>query len=285
MVLLSVIFNYSLLKRIRQLTLLPLLFMACASIIFCTASISIYAIYSGCSTWDLVGRYVVPLVIALPFLIATIFTLPSIIIDNRSKTARHTQSEMRELELRARPVISTQRGVLEAIQVGLFVVLGIYFLSQGIAYLQADARNTFQGTGCISANPTDQEPIISYMRQAKIRYAWATGWLADPITFKTNNALLVTERPGRISVNSNTVLHADRPSIFFLVRSNDLHPKILHALDASHITYHIERFYSEPGIDLLLVTPLNRTVSPLDPAFGNLFHEVFGGCITHQRSQ
>ena len=118
------------------------------------------------------------------------------------------------------------------------------------------------------------------MQHAKIRYAWAAGWLADPITFKTNAALLVTERPGRILANSNTVLHVDRPSIFFLVRSDNLHPTILHALDASNITYHIERFYSEPGVDLLLVTPLNRTVSPLDPAFKQLFWDVFKGCPT-----
>ena len=80
-----------------------------------------------------------------------------------------------------------------SIQVGLLVLLAVYFLSQGVAYIQADPRNTFQGTGCISANPTDQSPIINYMQQAKIRYAWATGWLGDPITFKTNGALLVTE--------------------------------------------------------------------------------------------
>ena len=33
-------------------------------------------------------------------------------------------------------------------------------------------------------------------------------------------------------------------------------------------------------IDLLLVAPLNRTVSPLDPAFNNLFQLVFRGCVT-----
>ncbi len=280
MVLLSGMLNHPVLIRIRQLTLLPLLFMMCASIIFCTASIAIYAIYSGCSTWDLIGRYVVPLVIALPFLIATVFIIPSMIIESRKTTTAHGTDEGQEIELQTRQGILSQKGLLEAIQVGLLVVLGIYFLSQGVAYIQADARNTFQGTGCISANPTDQDAIMSYMRQAKIHYAWATGWLADPITFKTNNALLVTERPGRIPVNSNTVLHADRPSIFFLVRSNDLHSTLLNALDANHITYHIERFYSEPGVDLLLVTPLNRTVSPLDPAFRSLFQEVFRGCIT-----
>jgi len=160
------------------------------------------------------------------------------------------------------------------------VVLAIYFCLQGVAYIQTDPRYTFQGTGCISANPTDQGSIINYMQHARIRYAWATGWLGDPITFKTNGALLVTERPGRIQANSNTVLHADRPGIFFLVRHDDLHPTILKALGAKNVTYHIERFYSEPGIDLLLVTPLNRTISPLDPAFAKLFQNVFRGCLT-----
>jgi hypothetical protein len=279
-VVLSVFWRHPLLLRIRQLTLLPLLFIACASVIFCTASVAVYAIYSGCSTWDLAGRYVVPLVIALPFLIAAVFTLPAMMLDDRKKSAAQGEDEKGVIGWLTTPENSSQFEFLRAIQVGLLIVLAIYFVSQGVAYMQADARYTFQGTGCISANPTDQGPIISYMQRAKIRYAWATGWLADPITFKMNNALLVTERPGRILANSNTVLHADRPSMFFLVRSDNPHPTLLSTLDANDITYHIERFYSEPGVDLLLVTPLNRTVSPLDPAFSNLFQAVFRGCIT-----
>jgi len=279
-VLLSVFWHHPLLLRIRQLTLLPLLFMACASIIFCTASIAIYAIYSGCSSWDLVGRYVVPLVIALPFLIAAVFTIPAMMLDDRNKTAALWKNEKQGISRLATPKDSPRFPLLEAIQVGLLVVLTIYFFSQGVAYIQADPRYTFQGTGCISANPTDQSSIINYMQQAKIRYAWATGWLGDPITFKTNGALLVTELHGRIEANSNTVLHADRPGIFFLAQHNDAHPALLKALDSSNVTYHIERFYSEQGVDLLLVTPLNRTVSPLDPAFSNLFQVVFRGCLT-----
>ncbi|HEY6285506.1 MAG TPA: hypothetical protein VIX20_07580 [Ktedonobacteraceae bacterium] len=279
-VLLSVLWHHPLLLRIRQLTLLPLLFVACASIIFCTASIAIYAIYSGCSSWDLVGRYVVPLVIALPFLIAAVFTIPAMMLNERKKTAAQVKDEKQDIAQLATTTDSPRFELLEAIQIGLLVVLAIYFLSQSVAYIQADPRYTFQGTGCISANPTDQDPIIKYMQQAHIRYAWATGWLGDPITFKTNGALLVTERPGRILANSNTVLHVIRPSFFFLVRHDDLHPKILQAVDAKNVTYHIERFYSEQGIDLLLVTPLNRTVSPLDPAYSNLFQSVFRGCLT-----
>jgi hypothetical protein len=280
-VFLSVFWHHPLLLRIRQLTLLPLLFLACASIIFCTASIAIYAL-QGCNSWDLAGRYVVPLVIALPFLIAAVFTIPAMIIDERKKTAAQGQGkdERQDIAGLAIPSASPRLSLWAVIQAGLLVVLTIYFFSQGVAYVQADPRNTFQGTGCISANPTDQSAIINYMQHEKIRYAWATGWLGDPITFKTDGALVVTEQPGRILANSNTVLHADRPGIFLLVRSDNLHPKILHALDARKITYHIERFYSEPGVDLLLVTPLNRTVSPLNPAFRNLFQNVFRGCLT-----
>jgi hypothetical protein len=279
-VLLSLFWHHPLFLRIRQLTLLPLLFIACTSIIFCTSSIATYAIYSGCSSWDLVGRYIVPLVIALPFLIAAVFTIPAMMLENRKKTAATGEDEKQDISRLATPADSPRLPLLKAIQVGLLVVLTIYFFSQGVVYIQADPRYTFQGTGCISSNPTDQDSIIKYMQQAHIRYAWATGWLGDPITFKTNGALLVTERPGRILANSNTVLHADRPGFFFLVRHDDLYPTILRALDAKNVTYHIERFFSEPGIDLLLVIPLNRTVSPLDPAYSKLFQTVFRGCLT-----
>ena len=43
-------------------------------------------------------------------------------------------------------------------------------------------------------------------------------------------------------------------------------------------------FYSEPGVDLLLVTPLNRTVSPIDPACSKLFQSVFNGCLNQEHS-
>lgn len=279
-ILLSVFWPHPLLLRIRQLTFLPLLFIACASIIFCTASISVTVIHGVCSSSDPVGRYVVPLVIALPFLIATVFTIPALIAQEKKKMHAQEQENRQNISPYAPKSASTPLTLLASFQAGLLVVLAIYFCLQGAAYIQANPRYTFQGTGCISANPTDQYPIINYMQQTNIRYAWSTGWLGDPITFKTNGALLVTELHGRIQANSNTVLHADRPGIFFLARHSDLHPAIFRALDARNITYHIERFYSEPGVDLLLVIPLNRTVSPLDPAFNNLFQNAFRGCIT-----
>jgi hypothetical protein len=277
---LSVFWRHALLVRMRQLTILPLLFFICTSIIFCTASITLIAFYSSCDRSDSVGRYVVSLVIALPFFIATAFTIPAMIAQERKKTQVQEKEDIKDISPLTTKPTTTRLTLLATIQASLLVVLVLYFCLQGVAYLQANPRYTFQGADCISSNPTDQSAIINYMQHAHIRYAWATGWLGDPITFKTNGALIVTERPGRILANSNTVLHADRPSIFFLVRHNDLHPTILKAVDAKNITYHVERFYSEPGIDLLLVTPLNRTISPLDPAFNNLFRKVFRGCLT-----
>jgi hypothetical protein len=268
------------LVRMRQLTLLPLLFVACASLIFCTASIAIYAIYSGCSSWDLVGRYVVPLVIAIPFVIAAVFTLPAMFAMEKKKAQKKKQDENQNISPNTLERIPTRLTPLVAIQSGLLIILALYFVAQGAAYLQANPKYTFQGTGCISQNPTDQSAIINYMQHTHLRYAWATGWLGDPITFKTNGALLVTELHGRIQANSNTVLHANRPGIFLLVRQEKLHPTLLQVLDARKITYHVERFFADPGINLLLISPLNRTVSPLDPAFSKVFQSVFKGCLT-----
>ena len=272
---LSAFWHHPVLVYLRHLTLLPFLFLVCASIIFCMSSIAVVAFHGGCSSLDPAGRYVMPLVIALPFLLAAVFTLPALLMQEKETTTAQEREATQDASPFSAKSTTTQSPLLVAIQAGLLTLLVFYLCVQGVAYIQANPRNTFQQYGCASENPTDLDPIITYMQHAHIRYAWATGWLADPITFKTNGALLVTELPARIPANSNTVLHADRPGFFLLAKHNDLHPTILHALDTRNITYHIERFYSEPGIDSLLVTPLNRTVSPLDPAFAALFYKVF----------
>jgi hypothetical protein len=277
--LLSVLWPHPLLLRLRQLTVLPLLFCICASVIFCTASIAVDAIHSGCTSVDLVGRYVVPLVIALQFFIAAVFTLPAMFAQERKTIPLQLMEHTEDTPSLHTKLTTSHVQLIAAIQAGLLVVLLGYFCLQGVAYIKSDPRYTFQVAGCSAANPTDVDPIIHYMQQAGIRYAWATGWLGDPITFKTNSAILVTEPHGRIPTNSNIVLHADRPSILLLAHHADLHPAFLNVLDARHIEYHIQRFYAAPGIDALIVTPLNQTVSPLDPYFTALFHRVFFGCL------
>src|SRR5258708_5414913 len=70
--------------RVRQLTALPLLFMLCVSIIFCITPNSAAALGSaGCGPSDGAGRYVVPLVDALPFLIATLIVFPGLVLRER----------------------------------------------------------------------------------------------------------------------------------------------------------------------------------------------------------
>ena len=272
---LSVFWHHPLLVCLRQLTLLPFLFIICATIIFCTSSISVVAFHGGCSSLDPAGRYVMPLVIVLPFFIASIFTLPTIIMQEKETTPVQEREATQDASQFSARSTTTRSPLLTAIQAGLLVVLAYYFCFQGVAYKQADPRNTFQQYGCASENPTNLDPIITYMQQEYIRYAWANGWLGFPIMFETNSAILVPWLYHRIPGIETTVIHADRPSFFILAKHTDLHPAILHVLNANNVTYHVERFSSEPGVDALLVTPLNRTVSPLDPAFATLFNQVF----------
>ena len=244
-ILLSVFWHHPLLVRLRQLTLLPFLFIVCASIIFCMSSISVVAFHGGCSSLDPAGRYVMPLVIALPLFFAALFTLPSMIAQDRKITSdpeREATQDASQLSISS----TTHRSpILAAIQAGLLVVLLIYFCFQGLAYKQADPRNTFQQYGCASENPTDLDPIIAYMQQMHIHYAWANGWLGFPIMFKTNSTIIVPWLYHRIPGISTIVLHAERASFFILAKHTDLHPTILHGLDTNNVTYHIERFSSE----------------------------------------
>lgn len=306
---LSLFWQHAFLARIRQLIMLPLLFFLCTSIVFCTASVSVVGLVAGCGPWDTAGRYVVPLVVALPFIIAATFSIPLLIAKkSEEKPAQEQEDTGRVSQLPAGMVFSQwrrgrqgfsngssyhemkslQRRIMPGARVypswlapALLVslVLALYFIAQGFAYVHADPSYTFQGTGCVAANPTNLDPIISYMQQENIHYAWATGWFGDPITFKTDGAIIATELSGRIAADDDAVRHADRPSILLLVRHADLHPAILKPLDANGVTYRVARFYSEPGVDALVVTPLNRTVSPLDPLFAAMFNKVFSGCL------
>jgi len=211
----------------------------------------------------------------LPFLLAAVFTLPALLMQEKETTPAQKREASQAASQLSVSSTTTLSPLLVAIQAGLLTLLVFYFLAQGVAYKQADPRNTFQQYGCASENPTNLDPIIAYMQQEHIRYAWANGWLGFPIMFKTDSAILVPWLYHRIPGIGDTVLQTDRPSFFLLAKQNDLHPAILHVLDTNKVTYHVERFYSEPGVDALLVTPLNRTVSPLDPAFATLFNQVF----------
>ena len=75
------------------------------------------------------------------------------------------------------------------------------------------------------------------------------------------------------------LLHADRASVLALAAHDDDYPVFLRQLDANHVTYRVARFYSAPGVDALVVTPLNRTLSPSDPVASRLFQRSLAGCL------
>src|SRR5579875_42805 len=273
---LSFFLQHQLLTRIRQLTFLPMIFFICTSAIFCVSSISIGAIYSGCGPVDYVGRYVVALVVCLPFFVAAACVVPFMI----SQGQRVQLPVQDRADTQPPASLRPPRSSWEIwSQIGLLILLVLYFATQAVAYIQADPRYTFQPTGCVAENPTDVTPLISYMESADIHYVWASSWIGNRITFLTNGAIIATDWPGRLPANGLLVLHQKQASRKMLARHNDEHPAFLQLLDANHVIYKVARFYSEPGIDVLLVTPLNRTVSPLDPAFASQLKTILIGCL------
>jgi hypothetical protein len=262
--------------RVRQLTALPLLFMVCVSIIFCLTPNSAAALGYGCGPYDGAGRFVVPLVDALPFLIATLIVFPGLVLRERQRSQPQQGVDAHRA---LRFTTSGRSPSLAVIQIGLLVVLALYFGAQGIAYAQADPNYTFQATGCLSRNPTHVDAIVHYLKNQHIHYVWATNWVGDHITFETDDTIVATKTGIRIMSDYQALLHADRASVLALAAHDDLHPDFLRELDANHVTYRVARFYSAPGVDALVVTPLNRTLSPSDPASARLFWRSFHGCL------
>ena len=76
----------------------------------------------------------------------------------------------------------------------------------------------------------------------------------------------------RIPAYTQAVLHADRPSFLVLAVHSNPYPPILKLFDAENVRYHAARFPSLAGNDVLVVTPLNQTVSPFN---GSSFFDIF----------
>jgi hypothetical protein len=193
---------------------------------------------------------------------------------------QRSQAQQGEDAHRALRFTTSRRSTSLAVtQIGLLVVLALYFGAQGIAYAQADPNYTFQATGCLSRNPTNVDPIVNYLKNQHIHYVWATNWVGDHITFETDDSIVATKTGIRIMSDYQALMHADRASVLALAAHDDHHPDFLRELDANHVTYRVARFYSAPGVDALVVTPLNRTLSPSDPASARLFQQSFRGCL------
>ncbi len=306
LVVLSLVWHHPQLVRIRQLGALPLLFAICSAFTFCTSMASTAGLISFQN--DIAGRYATPLMLVLPFFFATTFTLASMYIGSRgaapggvsgapclggrqeSLGGSHTSPDFppplapegdvsKNLSLKGlrRPRLSL---VAQAI---LLALLLAYVGAQISTYVLTDPDATYQSASCPIA-PAYNDPIIAYLQHEHVHYAWAITWIGNPITFKTNDGIIMSDPRtiiyhnglGRIPADTEAVLHADRPSMLTIVKHNDTYPTLLKILDAKQVTYKVMRFPSEPGYDVLVVTQLSRTVSVLE---SKDFKTAFPGCI------
>jgi len=330
-----------LLLRMQQLTALPLLFGACTTLIFCISTASASGLTSTCHA-DFAGRYATPLVLALPFFFATIFTgigmyirekggfsilpgesttrrgeggeawqggplwspaVPLMDVDPKGEQGDPASEESltsgeslaptngatveNRAPARGTPTMIRPRPQIVGWAFSPLVMQGVlvaflvtYLVMQVWTYGLTDAATTFQSPFCREA-PANNDPIIAYMQREHISYAWAPNLLGYPIVFKTNgniiivNPLALTNPPqaiNRIPAYTAAVQQADRPSFIVFAQHDDAHPALLRMLDDEQVTYHVARFSSEPGFDVLVVTPVSRTVSPLESkAFDGFF--------------
>src|SRR5229473_1530259 len=279
---LSLYWRNPFLSDIRRLTGYPLLFAACSALTFSVSNVSIRALAVGCGPWDLVGRYATPLLIAVPFFIAGIFTAISAYLQEMSNRQPQVKDKVDSTPW-SRAI--TRSPFSMAVQAGLLILLAVYLGSQSYAYFTANAGYTFQTSACTMA-PANNDQVIAFMQSQHIRYAWSHGWMGDPIAFKTDGAIVTADarfltgvQPylGRIPAYTLAVWHANRPSLLTLAKHDDANPPQLQYLATQHITYRVTRFSSEPGFDLLLITPLNRSITP-SQADTVTQSSVFGYC-------
>lgn len=284
LVVISFFWHRPVLISMRSLAALPALFAACAAVIYCTGSASAYSLIS-CGL-DLAGRYATPLMLAYPFFVATIFTLAIIYLHEKPERRLKGINDTRALSTtegqgeRGQGERNKSRPYRWIAQIALFALLIVYLGTQAGTYGLSDANYDFQSPYCSHA-PANYDPIIAYMQQRHIHYAWATNLLAHPFTFKTNGQIIVVDplelmnpplAVNRIPAYSQAVYHADRASFIVYIQHGDPYPLILRLLNADGATYQVARFPSEPNIDVMVVTPLNRTVSPVNTRYIQAFN-------------
>lgn len=270
------------LVQARRLVALPALFGACTAVLFCTSSAST-AILLGCRN-DLGGRYASPLALALPFFFATAFTLLSMAITDRLAPRRGDGVASALSALRAPGTPTRRMFALELL--GVFALLVVYFGGQTATYGLTNPDEAFQSAYCTIA-PANYGPLIAYLEQRHVQYVWATNLLAYPISFETDSRIIVADplavmHPkaaiNRIPAYTDAVARADRPTMLSFVTAGDRHPYLLKLLDAQHVTYTAAFFPSQPGVDVMAVTPLNQNISPLTtPSLDIFYCKVING--------
>ena len=268
----------SLLMQMSRAVTFPLLFGIGTVMIFCASSAATIGLQFPCSQ-DFVGRYAAPIVLVLPFFFAATLTV-SVLFLHKCEIKEQMKGIIDEkfnTNVYQRFFFVLFR--LAKISIVLFFV--VYIVLHAYCYRLSDAGHLFQSPYCLDA-PADNSPLITYLEREHIRYAWATNFVGNPITFKTNSRITAVDPTGvlnhigwlnRIPDYTEAVHHADRPSIILLIPHDDGYPQLLHILDRDHIIYRVARFPSQPWVDIMVVAPLNRSVplleSPQD--FGNMF--------------
>lgn len=280
-------------RRMRQLAALPLLFALCSVAIFCTSPTASVALLT--SQHDLAGRYATPLMLALPFFFATAITAVPVrlyegFLSHSPVTGNayeDTDSDGNTLNTEAHVKggrdKSAHLGFAKIVQGILFVLLLLTLGSQAASYGMVNPAATFQSPSCPMA-PANDAPIIAYLQQEHVHYAWAIPWIGNPITFKTNGGIITADpRPTinfmgltRIVAYLRDVSLANRPALLAFVPHNAPYPLLLWILDTKHITYRAAYFPAEPGIDVLVVTRLSRTLSLYESQY---LRDVFKPCI------
>jgi hypothetical protein len=276
---------HSRLAPVRQLAGLPALFAFCCVCSFCLSPASLQEL-QGCGN-DWVGRYATPVSLAFPFLFAAVFTLAWFYL--RSKE-RAVSTASRSLASPGRKHRFSLVYNLIVFSQSLILILFVGFLgTQAFTYKLTSSGRTYQSNYC-TVDPFDNGPILAYLQKHHVHYIWGNNFLVYPLVFKSDLSIIgsdplsltfpavpsdhfpfYTGSIDRIPSYTNTVLHADRPTMLFVIPHDDRQPQILQALDKLHVTYRVARFYGQPGYDVLVVTPISRTVSPLELKQINIF--------------
>lgn len=274
----SLIWHHPTLLRIQRLAALPTLFGACTVVLYCTSSAATFSLIS-CQL-DFTGRYAAPVVLALPFFLATIFTLVSMLIYEKSKRPVKQGEDVSHSTRSWLSTLTSSRRIPVAALALLFTLLLAYLGAQAWTYGITDPDLAFQSPYCTIA-PANYDPIIAYMQQEHIHYAWASNLMGYQLVYRINSNIIIADPLARIHPSisidripsyTDAVKNADRPSLLVFVKHGNPHPRLLQLLDAEHVTYRVAYFPSEPGVDVMVVTPLNRTVSPLSSKSFDIFY-------------
>lgn len=278
----SFVWHHPVLLRVQRMATLPALFGACSAMLFCLSSASA-SILISCNA-DLGGHYAAPLILALPFLFATPLTLLGMLLYGKDRQPATSVSRDASNVASAQAVPHTQRPKRVALALAVpFLLLLSYLGAQGTTYGLTNPDLAFQSAYCTIA-PANYEPLIDYMKKERIRYAWASNLLGYQISFLTNNEIVLADPLARIHPSisidripayTEAVKNADRPSFLVFVKHGAIYPSFLQILDAEKVTYKYALFPSQPGVDVMVVTPLNRTVSPFEsPSFDVFYCDI-----------